>query len=58
MRNEFRVQIKIDHNDIFGGFVDAPDAHAALELAVKEALARDLSGIKGSGDRLGMRSEK
>lgn len=57
-RNEFRVQIKIDHNDVFGGFVDAPDAKTALELAVKEALAKDLSGIKGSRDKIGMRNDK
>ena len=31
-------------------------ARAALELAVKEALARDLSGINGSRDKLGLRT--
>lgn len=55
MRNDYRVQIRVEHHDVFGGFVDAPDAHAALELAVTEALTRDLSGIKGSRDKLKVR---
>lgn len=58
MRNDFRVQIRINHNDVFGGFVDAPDAKTALELAVAEALSRDLSCIKGSRDKLKIRSEE
>ena len=58
MRNDFQIVIRIEHEEVFGAFVDAPDARTALELAVKEALARDLSGIKGSRDRLGMRGEK
>ena len=41
----------MEHHDVFGAFVDAENANRALEIAVAEALKRDLSDIKGSRDK-------
>ena len=50
MRNDFRVVIRVQHQDVLDQMVDAPDAKGALEQAMKEVLTRDLSGVKGSLD--------
>lgn len=48
MQNDFNVIIRIQDQDVFDQFVDAPDAKSALEKAVAVALTRDVSKIKGN----------